>query len=114
MLKDIRFLLFFLIVAIAILVYLQSQNCNAIPNSGSLSIANAQHFTTNNESLNTSHEINNKIDTRLLNNNISNKHKKSQIVDDMLNNNNNNNNNNEYDLDTLINYDDESNLSNMF
>ena len=34
--KDIRFLLVFLIIALAALVWLQSQNCNAIPNEGAL------------------------------------------------------------------------------
>jgi hypothetical protein len=43
--KDIRFLLVFLIVALAVLVWLQNQNCNAIPNKGAL----RQDFTTDNQ-----------------------------------------------------------------
>ena len=46
--KDIRFLLVFLIIALAVLVWIQNQQCSAIPNSGSLSANNVQHFTTNN------------------------------------------------------------------
>ena len=46
--KDIRFLLVFLIVALAILVWIQNQQCDAIPNSGSLSMNNVQHFTNDN------------------------------------------------------------------
>ncbi len=42
--KDIRFLLVFLIVALAVLVWLQNQHCNAIPNKGAV-----QYFTTDNE-----------------------------------------------------------------
>ena len=42
--KEIRFLLVFLIVALAILVYLQNQQCNAIPNSGSLDRNNLDYF----------------------------------------------------------------------
>ena len=34
--KDIRFLLVILLVALAILVWLQSQKCNAVPNSGAV------------------------------------------------------------------------------
>ena len=41
--KDIRLLLVFLIIALALLVYLQNQQCVAIPNSGSV---NTQHFTS--------------------------------------------------------------------
>lgn len=40
--KDIRFLLVFLIVALAVLVWLQNQNCNAIPNKGAVN----QYFTS--------------------------------------------------------------------
>lgn len=41
--KDIRFLLVFLIVALAVLVWLQNQQCNAIPNKGAV-----QYFTADN------------------------------------------------------------------
>ncbi len=41
--KDIRFLLVFLIVALAVLVWLQYQHCNAIPNKGAV-----QYFTADN------------------------------------------------------------------
>ena len=45
--KEIRFLLVFLIVALAVLVYLQNQQCNAIPNTGSLNLQNTQHCLLN-------------------------------------------------------------------
>ena len=46
--KDTKFLLVFLIIALAVLVWIQNQNCTAIPNSGSLN-SNAQHFTVDNK-----------------------------------------------------------------
>ena len=45
--KDIRFLLVFLIIAIGVLVWLQSYHCNPVPNAGAL---NTQHFTVDNKS----------------------------------------------------------------
>ena len=41
--RDIRFLLVFLVVALAVLVWIQHQKCNAIPNEGALKI---DHFQT--------------------------------------------------------------------
>jgi hypothetical protein len=61
--KEIRFLLVFLIIALAILVYLQNQQCSAIPNSGAL---NTQHFTTDNNKIQTN-QLNSRLDTKLLN-----------------------------------------------
>lgn len=43
--KDIRFLLVFLIIALASLVWLQNQNCNAIPNQGALNMNNGMIST---------------------------------------------------------------------
>ena len=34
--QDIKFLLVFLIIVLAVLIYLQNQQCNAIPNDGNL------------------------------------------------------------------------------
>jgi hypothetical protein len=66
--KEIRFLLVFLIVALAILVYLQNQQCSAIPNSGSVDINNVQHFTTDNNTNQTqADQLNSRLDSRLLN-----------------------------------------------
>ena len=45
--KEIRLLLVFLIIALAVLVYLQNQQCSAIPNEGRV-----QHFTTDNNNNN--------------------------------------------------------------
>ena len=51
--KDIRFLLVFLIIAIGVLVWLQCYQCNPVPNTGKLNIANTnEHFTVNNSGLN--------------------------------------------------------------
>lgn len=47
--KDIRFLLIFLIIAIGVLVWLQCYQCNPVPNTGKLNIANTnEHFTSDN------------------------------------------------------------------
>jgi hypothetical protein len=67
--KEIRFLLVFLIVALAILVYLQNQQCNAIPNSGSLDINNLEHFASDNSMNNMNQsqdQLNSRLDSRLL------------------------------------------------
>ena len=45
--RDIRFLLIFLILALAILIWLQNRESLPIPNSGSLK--NIQHFTNDNK-----------------------------------------------------------------
>ena len=66
--KEIRFLLVFLIVALAVLVYLQNQQCNAIPNTGSLNLQNTQHFTTDNTNTKTQQDqLSSRLDSRLLN-----------------------------------------------
>lgn len=51
--KDIRFLLFFLIIALGVLVWIQSYYCSPIPvpNQGQLTNDNTQHFTVNNDKL---------------------------------------------------------------
>ena len=56
--KDIRFLLVILLVALSILIWLQNQNCNAVPNSGALQ----QNIQTNNSMrprTNTNKQMNN-------------------------------------------------------
>lgn len=62
--KEIRFLLVFLIIALAVLVYLQNQQCNAIPNSGSLDINNLEHFSSDNQIQ--ADQLNSRLDSRLL------------------------------------------------
>ena len=70
--KEIRFLLVFLIVALAVLVYLQNQQCNVIPNSGSLNLQNAQHFTTDNNNNKVQHDqLSSRLDSRLLNSRLT-------------------------------------------
>lgn len=67
--KEIRFLLIFLIVALAVLVYLQNQQCNVcnvIPNSGSLNLNNTQHFTTDNDKMRND-QLLSRMDERLTN-----------------------------------------------
>ncbi len=58
--KDIRFLLVILLVALAILIWLQNQKCNAVPNSGALQ----QSAPTDNSMrarTNTSRQMNNSM-----------------------------------------------------
>jgi hypothetical protein len=53
MLKDIKFLLVFLIIAIGVLVWLQCYQCKPVPNTGKLNAANTNEpFTVNNVHLN--------------------------------------------------------------
>ncbi|AYV80095.1 MAG: hypothetical protein Gaeavirus9_5 [Gaeavirus sp.] len=78
--KEIRFLLVFLIVALAVLVYLQNQQCSAIPNTGSLNINNAQHFTTDNK-MHDDHQLNARLDPRLVNARRRSLSKKEDIQD---------------------------------
>jgi hypothetical protein len=77
--KEIRFLLVFLIVALAVLVYLQNQQCSAVPNSGSLNIQNAQHFTTDNNIQ--QDQLSSRLDSRLLNSRRRTLSKKDQTQD---------------------------------
>lgn len=78
--KEIRFLLVFLIVALAVLVYLQNQQCSAIPNSGSLNVQNAQHFTTDNNKVQND-QLSSRLDSRLLNSRRRTLSKKDQMQD---------------------------------
>ena len=78
--KEIRFLLVFLIVALAVLVYLQNQQCSAIPNTGSLNIQNAQHFTTDNSKVQND-QLSSRLDSRLLNSRRRTLSKKDQTQD---------------------------------
>lgn len=65
--KEIRFLLVFLIIALAILVYLQNIESNVIPNSGSLDLNNVQYFTTENNNQVQSDQLDSRLDSRLVN-----------------------------------------------
>ena len=78
--KEIRFLLVFLIVALAVLVYLQNKECNAIPNSGSLDVQNTQHFTLDNNKIQND-QLSSRLDTRLLNSRRRTLSKKDQTQD---------------------------------
>jgi hypothetical protein len=114
--KEIRFLLVFLIVALAVLVYLQNQQCSAIPNTGSLSAQNTQHFTTDNNNVQND-QLTSRLDSRLLNSRRQTLSKKDQmqdktrsskdsqkitsrIVDNILKN--EKNNQAEYELDSML------------
>jgi hypothetical protein len=116
--KEIRFLLVFLIVALAVLVYLQNQQCNVIPNSGSLNLQNAQHFTTDNNNKVQHDQLSSRLDSRLLNSRRRTLSKKDQlqdktsssrdsqkitsrIVDNILKN-ERSNNQAEYELDSML------------
>jgi len=80
--KEIRFLLVFLIVALAVLVYLQNQQCGAIPNTGSINAQNLQHFTTdNNNNKVQNDQLSSRLDSRLLNSRRRTLSKKDQLQD---------------------------------
>jgi hypothetical protein len=81
--KEIRFLLVFLLVALAVLVYLQNQQCSAIPNSGNLNLQNTQHFTTDTNTNNKiqSDQLTSRLDSRLLNSRRRTLSKKDQMQD---------------------------------
>lgn len=115
--KEIRFLLVFLIVALAVLVYLQNQQCSAIPNTGSLNVQNTQHFTTDNNKIQND-QLSSRLDSRLLNSRRLSLSKKDQtqdktrsskdsqkvasrIVDNILKN-ERTNNLAEYELDSML------------
>jgi len=127
--RDIRFLLVFLIIALAVLVWIQNQNCTTIPNSGSLNAKNTQHFTINNtRQANTRQDNTRQDNTRQsdmkFNNQMSNKVKgltrkeepedksrssresqkvTSRIIDNILKNESNNMNKNiPHELDSII------------
>ena len=122
--KDIRFLLVFLIVALAVLVWLQNQNCTAIPNSGSLK--NTQHFSTDNSNNNQkqssqqNYDMNPNFENRMTGltkkeetadkTRSSRESQKvtSRIIDNILRN----EKNAEQELDSLIGIDENSEMSN--
>ena len=97
--KDIRFLLVFLIIAIGVLVWLQCYQCNPVPNTGKLNIANTnEHFTTNN--MNNMNNMNNfnknkglarKESTDSSRSSRENQEMTSKIVDNILKNSQTNN-----------------------
>lgn len=117
--RDIRFLLVFLIIALAILVWIQNQSCSVIPNTGQM----AQHFTTDNNEIKPSYnKINEQYDNINIDPKTSNKIKglikkevnedkkrssresqkvTSRIIDNILKN-DNENNNRRYELDSII------------
>ena len=70
--EDIKILVIFLIIVLIVLVWMQSQNTKPIPNHGSLSRNNIQHFTNDDKAVN----LNNRVDSKLVNKgNLSNKRK---------------------------------------
>jgi hypothetical protein len=62
--KEVRFLLVFLIVALAVLVYLQNSHCEPVHNSGSLNARNTQYFTTENNDNVQSDQLSSRLDSR--------------------------------------------------
>ena len=72
MLKDIKFLLVFLIIAIGVLVWLQCYQCNPVPNTGKLNATNTnEHFTVNNVHSNINRTMSNSNNIRELDRNNS-------------------------------------------
>jgi hypothetical protein len=65
--KDIRFILIFLIIALAILVYLQTQSVCAVPNNGNLDHFNITQFPINDDSETKENDANSRLDYKLLN-----------------------------------------------
>jgi len=61
--EDIKILVIFLIIVLIVLVWMQSQNTKPIPNHGSLSRNNIQHFTNDDKAVN----LNNRVDSKLVN-----------------------------------------------
>lgn len=82
--RDIRFLLVFLIIVLAILVWLQNQQCTAIPNSGSLNPSNTQHFTMSSQTQNIPQLINPNLVTSKSTQPQINKKSTSKFVDNIL------------------------------
>ena len=77
MTKDIRFLLVFLIIVLAMLVWMQNQSSMPIPNYGSINRDNIQYFTT--DQYDTTKNLEPRIDPRVLNMNTL---KKKEEIDD--------------------------------
>ena len=65
--KDIRFLLVILLVALAMLIWLQNQKCNAVPNSGALQ-QNTQTDNSMKARINTNKQMNNLMTSKQMNN----------------------------------------------
>ena len=65
--KDIRFILVFLIIALAILVYLQTQSSSTISNTGNLDNFNIQQFPINDNLETKDNDANSRLDYKLLN-----------------------------------------------
>lgn len=97
--KEIRFLLVFLIAALAVLVYLQNKNPNPIPNSGSLDIQNTQHFTSDGQTLSKKDNVNDKNSSSKDSQKVS-----SRIINNIIKNERNENNSNQaqYELDSML------------
>ena len=65
--KDIRVILVFLIIALVILVYLQTQSSSTISNSGQLDSFNTQQLSINDNLESADNDINSRLDYKLLN-----------------------------------------------
>lgn len=121
--ENIRCLLLILIIALIVFVFIQSQYCEPIPNKGSLSFDNTEHFTVEDEisqiiPKNTNTVSNEFVKTKGLTNkdniekNTSNKEREkvtSQIVDSILKN----EKNSSAELDSLLNQDEDSENENF-
>lgn len=107
--ESIRCLLLILVIGLIILVFVQSQYCEPVPNKGSLSLNNAQHFTVeNNESqmippvIKENTKIKGLTNKEHVEKDTSNKEREkvtSQIVDSILKN----EKNSSAELDSLLN-----------
>jgi hypothetical protein len=110
--ENVRYLLLILVFSLIVLVFIQSQYCDPVPNKGSLSLENTQHFTVDDpKELTEKQLLVNK--TKGLTNkeseekDMSNKEREkvtSRIVDSILKN----EKNTSIELDSLLNQDDDS------
>ena len=110
--ENVRCLLLILVFGLIVLVFIQSQYCEPVPNKGSLSLDNTQHFTVEDQQESTEkQQVVNK--TKGLTNkeskekDVSNKERvkvTSRIVDNILKNEKNSSS----ELDSLLNQDDDS------
>lgn len=111
--ENIRVLLLILVFGLIVLVFVQSQYCEPVPNKGSLSLDNTQHFTVSDEIVQNTPTVSNEfVKTKGLTNkenvekNTSNKEREkvtSQIVDSILKNEKNSSS----ELDSLLNQDED-------
>jgi hypothetical protein len=110
--ENVRCLLLILVFGLIVLVFVQYQFCEPVPNKGALSLDNIQHFTVDNQpEMIEKKQVNNKpkglMNKESEEKNVLNKEREkvtSRIVDNILKN----EKNSSYELDSLLNQDEDS------